>query len=429
MTAQPPYRVLKLTPLPEAQRLALSNFATTPISEPVSVFQVVGRLLDEDIVAREDIPPWDMAFYDGYALSYRDTAAAGTTPVELSLRAAIHPGENSPVTTLAPRETVYLASGAKLPEGTDAVLRVEEARRAGDRVTVTRRMEPGENIVRRGSDISKGQTVFCRGHAVRSQDLGVLLELGYQRLLVRGRVRVALFTVGDEIYERAKRDPRTIPDNYAPILSSLLTSQNVETLILGVVPDRREEVEARLLKASEVSDLVAVIGGCSVGDTDIVPDALASVGSILFHGVKVTPGKVTGLGQVRGKPVFMVPGHIGSALTAYFLFIAPTLSQALYGAANPFLKIKGRLESSLLGRPGLSAFRTMTAALADDGYVFTWKERPLGGSSSYTLLTDSNCFTLLPPGAKREAGDEIEAFLFSPLEEIALNRGTHPASE
>lgn len=423
-------RHLKLIKLDEARQLSFQAVKRTGRTERVHPTEAAGRVLAEDVLCRFAVPPHNIAFYDGYALRTIDTLnCSDDRQARLRLVSRLRPGDSSEGVSLGPCESAYVAGGAPLPAGADAVLRVEHAIENDGEIIVNRKVDPHENVVMGGEDIRPSDVLLRKGHVVRHQDIGILLEARIAQIALIEKPTVAMFTVGDEIEAQLRKDPSCFADNYSVILRSFLEHLGAKTLYLGCVPDDVELIKRRILDAVSSSDIVLMIGGCSVGDNDLAPDALQDLGRMSFHGVRVSPGKVCGLGIISNKPVFMVPGHVGSAVACYCLFVGPAISNTYFSCPDPFLRVAAKLERDAHGRPGLCSFRTVKLTHGNDGYAAQLLEKRMGGSTLLTSITEAQGFTLIPQGNSLRQGDSIEVSLFSWLENFSIERCDSPHDE
>lgn len=414
-------RRLKFIELDEARQLSFEAVKRFGESEQVHSTQAVGRVLAEDVRCEIAIPPHSIAFYDGYALRANDTSGCSDGhQVKLRLAGRLKPGDSSVAVSLGLREAAYVAGGAPLPAQADAVLRVEQAIESDGEIVVSRKVDPHENVVFEGEDIVPGAVALHKRHVVRPQDVGILLEAEIAKVMVLKEPRVSVFTVGDEIEAKLRKNPSCFADNYCVLLRSFLEHLGVKTLHLGCVSDNVELIERKIIEGASSSDVVLMIGGCSVGENDLAPDALQELGPISFHGVRLTPGKVSGLGIVSGKPVFMVPGHVGSAVSCCCLFVIPAISNAYFSRPDPFLRVIAKLAADAEGRPGLCSFKTVKVSSGKDGYVAYPLEKRMGGSTLLTSVTEAEGFTLVPPGCVLKKGDLVDVSLFSWLEVFSI---------
>ncbi|MFQ6135239.1 MAG: molybdopterin molybdotransferase MoeA, partial [Nitrososphaerales archaeon] len=309
-------RVFKLIRFEEALRLIEQAVPNQPLGyETVKTVSSLCRVLAEDIVSEVYLPDHDFAAMDGYAVKTQNIQKASEkNSIKLTVTGELYPTDHPTDASIGDYETMYVACGAPIPKGADAVLRVENVRRVNGEITVKNPSESNRNICQTGEDVKKQELVLPKGRTIRPQDIGLLVALNREYVKVVRRPRVAVISVGDELTEPFKNAPNKIVNNNAYIVSSLVEYFNAEPILMGIAQDSLEDISHKITSALEKADLVLTIAGCSVGLKDYVPDVLDSLGEpgIVFHGVALSAGKVSGFGVVRGKPVVMLPGHVGS---------------------------------------------------------------------------------------------------------------------
>lgn len=414
-------RTLKLVSIEEAFKLTINSFDLNIGIEYVSVEEALNRILAEDIVSDRDYPMYDQVFYDGYAFRSVDTLIADKKAVKLKVIGRMDTNDKPDKISLGPGEAVFCVCGAPIPVNADASIRIEGCEVDGDYIIIRRRVSKGENLILKGSDIKKGDILFRRGHIVRPQDIGLLMELNIKRVKVYRRVKIGLIPVGTDLLERLKNGIY-YPDNYTQILRFYLNIFGFDIQHYGILPDDKDIIKKTILEALAESDAVAVVGGVSVSKNDVVPDVLSDIGKIIFHGIKVSPGKVTGFAIVNDKPVYMIPGHIGSNMAALFLHLIPTLMYKLVKVKNPYFKVKARLVNEPEYRPGLKVFRTVSVTYVNGEYEAKIINKPMGGSPFLTLLTEANGFVVLDPNHKLSVGSYVDVNIFSSFEALNIYR-------
>lgn len=395
-------------------------------SERVAVADAAGRVLAEDVRAAEDMPHFDRATMDGYAVRARDTfGASASVPAYLELVGVVEMGRaaGQPV---GRGEATRISTGGMLPPGADAVVMVEyteeiagSARRgttAGRTVEVQRPAAPWENVMRVGEDIALGATVFPRGRRLRPRDLGALAGIGIRRVKVHARPRVALLSTGDEIVAPdARPKPGQVRNINAWSLQAMLTEAGAEVTDLGVVRDRRAALEAALAAGLRDADAVVLSGGSSVGTKDIALEVLQGFAraEVLFHGISVAPGKPTILAQALGKPVLGLPGHPQSALLICELFGVP-LVRVLGGedgaaAFRPARTVRATLARNIASKPGREDYARV--ALVRSGA--TLLAQPMAGKSGAVFnLVQADGLVCVPASAEGlDEGVEVDVIL------------------
>ncbi len=314
---------------------ALERIRTTPLPLPgietVALKDAAGRILAAPVVASRDVPPHDNAAVDGYAVRFADLAASGATALAVRDRAAAgHPLGRA----LGAREALRIFTGAPMPEGADTVLMQEDCREEGGAVTLPPGIKRGANRRKRGEDVTAGATVLEPGRRLRPQEVGLAAALGLTALPVYRRLRVALFSTGDELREPgADLPPGAIYDSNRYALIAHLAGLGCAVSDLGILPDRADAVRAALVEAAASHDLVLTSGGMSMGEEDHVKAAVEALGRLNFWRLAIRPGRPVAMGQLGGVPFIGLPGN-PVAVTVTFVLLARPLILRLSGAAE-----------------------------------------------------------------------------------------------
>lgn len=288
-----------------------------------------GRVLAQDVVAAVDVPAFDRANVDGFAVRAADTfGAREEAPRRLHVLGAVVTPGAAPACVIEPGTAVAIATGGMLPRGADAVVMVEYAELDGANVVVRKAVMPGGGVTFAGTDITAGETVLRAGERLTSRETGVLAAIGAARVAVWRRPVVAIFSTGDELVAPGESlRPGEIFDSNAQILADGVRELGAVPLSLGIVPDDADLLRQRLDDALEQADLVLLSGGTSKGAGDICYRVVAELRQpgIVAHGVALKPGKPLCLAVTRGKPVVVLPGFPTSAIFTFHEFVAPVL--------------------------------------------------------------------------------------------------------
>ncbi len=405
----------------DALKALLSEVAHRPAPVEVDIEGALGLPSADDVVAETDFPPFDRSAVDGFAVRASDTLGASLlTPVTLTLVGESTPGvDPSSLRPLGPGEAYVIYTGAPLPPGSDAVVMAEDAERAGNAVSVLRQVVPYQNVSRKGEDFQRGKVVVRKGHRVMPWHIGALASLGVRRVSVY-KVRVALVSTGSEVVDLedpgASR-PGMIINSTKPLLKGLLRSDGYEPIDLGTVPDDVNEIAARVSEGLRVADAVITTGGTSIGTYDVVPEAVARLGKVVFNGVRMRPGKPTGGGVVYGKPVFMLSGFPVASLAGYLAFVRPTLLRMTDTPEDPVPKVRGSITRRVANIAGVRTYLRVRVYRTPNGY----QVEPLAITASGVLstLTDANGLLVIPEDVEGyDEGDEVEVTLISPPESL-----------
>ncbi len=409
----------KPKPYEDALKLAFSSFKPRASRELVPVTSALGWRVAVEVVSNKYLPPNHIAFYDGYAVMFEDTIGADVTkPVKLRVRGSVLKEGDERELVIEKGYAAYVSSNAPLPRGANAVVREEFTDLVGDYVLIKKEVSLGENVVFKGEDIKPGDVLLEKGSILGAQDLGLLMELGVSRIYVYRKPTIGIIATGDELVEKLERGV-PFPDNYSAILAFLFNMLGFYGRQIGIVRDNIGEIEEIISANIHLFDALALVAGASRGLRDYSGKVLENLGEIIFHSTNLRPGKVSGLARVEGKPVFLVPGHIGSAISCLYNIIVPIMSKIYYDGIQLVPKVKARLSSDVEARPGSYTFRTVSLSWSRGGTLVAAPHiRRMGGSTLLTILSRAQGYILIPPGSKLARGQVIEVSLFSPLESL-----------
>ena len=310
----------------DAQNQILRAVAAVTPAEIVPITEALGRVLAAAGRAPCDVPPTDNSAVDGYAVAGDDVPERGTrdlTVVADLPAGAVFEG------ALARGHAVRIMTGAPMPDGTDTVYPQEVVERLEERVRVGT-IERGSNVRARGEDVVRGTVVVEDGTVLRPQEIGLIASLGLCQVAVRGRPRVAILSTGDEVAEPGTvRRPGQIYDANRFTLRGLVEQCGGQVIDLGIVPDVRTEVRARLLEASARADVVLTSGGVSVGVYDLVKDVLGEIGGVSFWQVAMQPGRPLAVGRIGHAQFFGLPGNPVASMLTFMLFVRPAMFRLL----------------------------------------------------------------------------------------------------
>ena len=304
----------------QALDVLLGRARVLPQVQEVDVEDGLGRVLARAVGSELDVPPWDNSAMDGYALSAADVPAAGQ--VELTVSQRIPAGFFG--APLAPGTAARIFTGAPVPDGADTVVMQEQCVVSGDTVTVPGPVTQGDNIRLKGNDIAAGSDILGVGTRIRPQEMGLAASVGVARLPVYQRLRVAIFSTGDELVlpGRPLADGQIYNSNRYT-LRGLLRGLGCEIHDLGIVEDTLPATREAMLEAAEQADLIVTSGGVSVGEEDHVKRAVEDVGSLELWRIRVKPGKPLAFGRVGEADFIGVPGNPVSTLVTFMLFARP----------------------------------------------------------------------------------------------------------
>jgi molybdenum cofactor synthesis domain-containing protein len=344
----------------DAVSIAVESAVPIDRTERVRLDAADGRVAAETVTASTDVPPFDRAAMDGYAVVAEDTIGAGRVdPRALRLVDRVYTGQVS-TRTLARGECIEIATGAPMPGGADAVVMVEETETGGeDTIRILTTAHPGQHVGRRGADVAKGQPVIERGTLINPSRVGALAATGVLDVSVYARPRVAILSTGTELVEPGEPlAPGLLYDINRFTLAAVVGRHGGVAVSHPVVPDTLPALIAAL-DAALAADMVVFSGGSSVGERDLLLDLLRGQGDVLFHGIAVKPGKPTAFGRVRGTLVFGMPGYPTSCLSNAYMLLVPTLRRTARLPAFAPRTAKARLARRIASVPGRHQFYTV----------------------------------------------------------------------
>jgi molybdopterin molybdotransferase len=313
-------------PLDEAMALVFEAAKLIDRTERVSIRDATGRVLAGTATAEFDVPPFDRAAMDGYAVIAEDTFGAGRyDPRLLRCIETVYTGQ-MPTRTVQRGECIEIATGAPMPQGADAVVMVEESERTtGDEIRIFTPVYPRQHVGRRAADISAGQSLLAAGDLLNPSRVGALASVGVFDVEVFARPRVAVMSTGNEIVEPGQPlGPGQIYDINHFTLTAIINTHGGTAVAHPPAHDNLPELVAAIRTAAE-ADIVVFSGGSSVGERDLIMDALLEIGEVIFHGIAVKPGKPTVFGRVGDTPVFGMPGYPTSCLSNAYMLLVPML--------------------------------------------------------------------------------------------------------
>ncbi len=325
-------------PLRVAEALALirSRLAATDGHERVPLAGAEGRVLSKDILAPIDLPHFDNSAVDGYALCHADLAPDGPTTLPVAGRV---PAGTAP-DAIRPGTVTRIFTGAPMPAGADTVAMQEDVRREGDLATFPPGLARGANRRRAGEDVARHSPALRAGHRLDARGLALAASLGLDDLSVRPRLRVGLFSTGDEVSEGVA-DPGAgrIHDANRPMLSALLRRAGASPHDLGILPDAPEALRVRLAAAAPGHDLLVTTGGVSVGEEDHVRAAIGAAGELTLWRLAIKPGRPLAFGFIGTTPFVGLPGNPGAAYVTALAILLPMVRHLLGAAPEPPLPL------------------------------------------------------------------------------------------
>ncbi|SCZ49881.1 molybdopterin molybdotransferase MoeA [Thiohalomonas denitrificans] len=394
-----------LLPLDEA--LEKIRAALKPVAgyAQVTLAEALGRFLHEDILSPIDVPGHRNSAMDGYAVAGSALPESGEKRFRVAgtaLAGAPYAG------SVGPNEAVRIMTGAVVPEGTDTVIMQEKARREGEDVYFEAGHRSGENVRHPGEDIARNTVVLSTGRRITPSDVGLLASLGIAEVRVNRRLRVAIFSTGDELVPLGQSlGEGEIYDSNRYTVAAMLRRMDVDVLDMGVVRDDPNAIEQAFTSAAEVADVVITSGGVSVGEADFVKSTLDKLGEVDFWRIAMKPGKPLAFGRLGNAAFFGLPGNPVSAVATFYQVVQPSLLHLTGSSDTGRLRVKAHTTEKLKKRPGREDFQRGILESDASGNLVV-RGTGMQGSHVLSSVSRANCFIVLPAeSGDVEAGDEV----------------------
>jgi molybdopterin molybdotransferase len=382
-----------LLPVAEAEHLIAERVVPVAGRETVTLWQAPGRVLAESIIAPVNVPPFDNSAVDGYAVRAADLDAEGETRLSIIDRVAAGHAATLP---LQAGKAIRIFTGAPMPAGADTVFMQEDCRVEGGSVIVPPGLKLGANRRLAGEDMEAGAVALPAGRRLAVQHVALAAALGLSALAVRRRVRVALFSTGDEIVEPGAKLPHAaLYDSNRYLLAGLLTRFGAEVTDLGILTDEPKALARALGAAAADHDLVVTSGGVSTGEADHVRAAIESIGRIVFWRVAIKPGRPVAMGVIAGSTdgegaAFVgLPGNPVAVFVTFVRVVRPLLLRLAGALPEPLLAMPARATFFYKKRKGRREYVRVALRAAADGVIEAVKHEQ-DGAGVLTSLTETD---------------------------------------
>ncbi len=396
-----------MTPLEDAQSFVIGSCPPlTPIEVPFEAAE--GLVLAADVVAAEQVPPFDNTAVDGYAVRAADTTDARSDAVELPVVDEIAAGAASDH-VLRPGEAIRIMTGAPLPAGADAVVMVEDTERVGDdRVRISAAVERGTAVRRAGDDVQPGDRLFEAGTVVTPAIVGVLASINARVVSVQPRARVAVLSTGDELVEDDRPLRRgEIRESNRRMLAGLLRDAGCEVVDMGTVRDDEAALEQVLRRAAGECDAIVTSGGVSMGDFDVVKAVLGRIAAMTWMQIAIKPAKPFAFGTIDGTPIFGLPGNPVSSIVSFEMLARPALRRMMGHRKLARQSHVAIADDDLTRRPdGKVHLMRVLATFEDDGRCHVRSARAQG-SHQLAATALANAIAIVPDGDGLPTGAEV----------------------
>jgi molybdopterin molybdotransferase len=382
-----------LLPLADMERLIAERVTPVAEIEAVAMAAARGRVIAHDVTAPIDLPPFDNSAVDGYAVRHSDLGAKSETRLAISTRLTAGSAAREP---LGAGEAARIFTGAPMPAGADTVFMQEDVRVEGSAVVVPPGLKSGANRRLAGEDVRKGQVVLPAGRRLAAQDVALAAAVGLTRIEVRRRVRVAVFSTGDEIVEPGRAlPPAALYDANRYLLAGMLERLGAQVTDLGILKDDPAALAKAIAEAARAHDLVLTSGGVSTGEADHVRAAIEKVGRLVFWRVAIKPGRPVAMGVVPGASpgtgaAFVgLPGNPVAVFVTFARVVRPLLLRLAGAAPEQLFALPVRLAFSYRKKKGRREYVRVALQPGADG-AFEAIKHPQEGAGVITSLTETD---------------------------------------
>jgi molybdopterin molybdotransferase len=392
-----------------AREIVLRHAKRLPAEITALTSVALGHVLADDITADLDSPPFDKSMMDGYAVRSADCVAAN---VELRVTEEVAAGGKA-VKPVGVGEAVRIFTGAMIPAGADAVVKQEETTAGTGTVRVHTAVKPGQNILRRGQEMKAGDVVVSAGALLSPVSFGVFAAVGKTAVPTVRLPRVCVVVTGNELVEPNRRPTDgQIRNTNGPMLMAQAERAGTLARYLGIATDETDVLASYIREGLEISNVLVLAGGVSVGKYDKVPDVLKELGvQIHFHTVRMKPGKPVLFGTAGDKLVFGLPGNPVSAYLGFELFVRPALGIMRGRDGGSPREVKLPLSEPLAANHDRPTYHP--AVITQTATGRTVKPLPWFGSADLKGLLSANGFIILPPGEVKHAAGDVVPVLFT----------------
>lgn len=395
--------------LDDMERLIGERIAPVAATERVPLHGARGRVAAFDVKAPVDLPPFDNSAVDGYAVRHADLRGEGETSLRIAGRLAAGARANA---VLSAGEAIRIFTGAAMPKGADTVFMQEDVRVEGDSAVVPSGLARGANRRLAGEDVAVGRVVIPGGTVLQAQHIALLAALGLTEIAVRRRLKVAIFSTGDEVVEPGRaRGGAAIYDSNRFLLVELLERLGALVTDLGILPDEQTALARALEKAAVHHDLVLTSGGVSTGEADHVRGAVERIGSLVFWRVAIKPGRPVAMGVIRGNKgdsaAFVgMPGNPVAVFVTFVRVVKPLLRQLSGARPERLMALPVRAAFAYKKKKDRREYVRVALRRASDGEIEAVKH-PQDGAGILTSLTETDGLlefpedvTAIEPGAR-----------------------------
>lgn len=387
-------------PVKQARQLIQQSLTALTEQESINLHNALQRTLASDVLSTMDVPPHNYSAMDGYAVRFGDLV---NVPRKLKITGSTYAGHAFDGRVSA-GECVRIMTGALIPDGCDSVVMQEHVKVDGTTIETGGGHHRGQNIRLAGEDIAQGAMVLTRGQMIRPAEMGLLASLGFNEVMVYRKLKVALFSTGDELQQPGSSlVAGQIYDSNRYSLFGMLGELGVEIIDMGNIRDDKASLKAALLEAANQADVIITSGGVSVGEADYAKQLLAEIGEVVFWKIAMKPGRPLAYGKIGTCHFFGLPGNPVAVMVTFQQFVRDALRLLMGQQPKPTLTFQAVSTSPIRKIPGRTEFQRGIFSQDENGrwIVHTTGEQ---GSGILSSMSKANCFIVLP-----ESQGDIEA--------------------
>ena len=402
----------KLTSIDNARSTFLKKLKLEKLqSVQIPTSKALGRVTAENVVAENDLPPFDRSAVDGYAVKAKSTFEASQfNPRTLKLTKNNKLGEN---------EAREIWTGNPLPKGADAVVMLEYTKTRQNKIEVWTPVTPSKNVSKKGEDVKKGDIAIRSGTRLKPHHVGLLAALGKMHVRVVKKPKVALLSTGNELVELGHKPKlNQIVDTNRSILSCMCQELGAEPLDLGIAKDNLNEIDAKIREGIEKADILLTTGGTSIGYADVVPATVNQIETpgVIVHGIAMRPGMPTALAVLCGKPVILLSGNPVAAMIGFEVFARPLILKLLGIEYEPRPMLKAELTQKVPSALGRRVFLRVHV-FEREGKFFAEPVR-IKGAGIISTMTKANGYVIIPEDREGlDEGESVTVHLFDKIGE------------
>jgi molybdenum cofactor synthesis domain-containing protein len=343
----------------QIQDIILDQCKFTPTTATISSIDALDRILAENVVSKVNLPGFKRSAMDGYAVIASNTyGASETSPITLTVCGVVEIGDiKAPI--IEDNTTVRISTGAPLPDGANAVVRLEDCEIISeDQIDVIVTVNAGSNVAKKDEDVKKGQTVLSQGTLLKPWDIALLESIAQHEIKIYSKPRISVLSTGNELIPAGKTPQiGEVIDSNRPAITAWLDKFQVDIVKSETCPDEYERLKDKLLELVETSDLIITTGGTSVGTKDYLPEIIREIGELWVHGCAIRPGKPIAIGTIKEKaPIIALPGYPLAAFINFELFVETILTQWTKMKTPWKDQVKVKLNSKIPSRSGVRDF-------------------------------------------------------------------------